>query len=108
MLEFYNSYIRTARKAHKCEYCEKEIMVGEKYGYESGKFEGDFFTRKLCIPCRKMLDAYIDSVVKFKKVLIGVFLIHGLRQKRNLRLNGSVAFAALMVSQGPVGRQDVL
>lgn len=62
MLEFYNSYIRTARKAHKCEYCEKNIMVGEKYSYESGKFEGDFFTRTLCVPCLKMLNAYTDDV----------------------------------------------
>ena len=63
MLELYNSYIRTARKPHKCEYCEKEIIAGEKYSSESGKFEGDFFTRELCIPCRKMLDAYIDCSV---------------------------------------------
>lgn len=62
MLELYNSYIRTARKAHKCEYCEKNIMAGEKYSYESGKFEGDFFTRTLCVSCRKMLNAYIDDV----------------------------------------------
>lgn len=47
MLEFYSSYIRTARKPHKCEYCQKDIMIGEKYSYESGKFEGDFFTRTL-------------------------------------------------------------
>ena len=47
-------------------------------------------------------------VVKFKKVLIGVFILHGLCQKGDLRLNGSVTFAAFMVSQGPVGRQDVL
>ena len=58
MLEFYNSYMRTARKTHQCEYCEKEIMVGEKYSYESGKFDGDFFTRTLCVSCHKMLNAY--------------------------------------------------
>lgn len=59
MLEFYNSYIRTARKSHKCEYCQKEIMVGEKYSYESGKFDGDFFTRYLCVLCYKILNAYM-------------------------------------------------
>lgn len=58
-MEFYNSYIRTARKSHTCEYCQKEIEAGEKYSYESGKFEGDFFTRTLCIPCLKMLNAYV-------------------------------------------------
>nr|DAR21852.1 MAG TPA: hypothetical protein [Caudoviricetes sp.] len=62
MLELYNSYIRTARKPHQCEYCQKEIMVGKKYSYENGKFDGDFFTRTLCVPCRKMLNAYIDDV----------------------------------------------
>lgn len=62
-MELYNSYIRKARKPHKCEYCEKEIMVGEKYSYESGKFEGDFFTRTLCIPCSKMLNSYMDYSV---------------------------------------------
>lgn len=62
MLEFYNSFRRIARKLHKCEYCQKEIMVGEKYSYESGKFDGDFFTRTLCVQCRKMLNAYTDDV----------------------------------------------
>lgn len=63
MLEFYNSFIRKARKPHKCEYCEKEIAAGEKYSYESGKFEGDFFTRTLCIPCNKILASYMRSSV---------------------------------------------
>lgn len=61
MMEFYNSNYRTARKTHKCEFCGKEIAIGERYSYESGKFDGDFFERKLCIPCRKMLDAYADE-----------------------------------------------
>ena len=62
MMEFYNSKYQTARKTHKCEFCGKEIVIGEKYSYESGKFDGDFFERKLCIPCHKMLDAYADEI----------------------------------------------
>ena len=47
MMEFYNSNYRTARKTHKCEFCGKEIAIGERYSYESGKFDGVFFRKKI-------------------------------------------------------------
>ena len=40
MMDFYNQKHVRARKSHKCEFCGKEIISGETYSYESGKFDG--------------------------------------------------------------------
>ena len=40
MMDFYNQKHVRARKSHKCEFCGKEIISGEIYSYESGKFDG--------------------------------------------------------------------
>lgn len=61
MLEFYNGALPIARKEHQCEYCGKTIVPGEQYSVESGKFEGDFFTRKLCMVCKNFLSAYCSE-----------------------------------------------
>ncbi len=47
MMEFYNQSLPKARKDHVCEFCGKKIHKGEKYSYESGKYDGDMFVRKL-------------------------------------------------------------
>lgn len=60
MMDFYNQKHVRARKSHKCEFCGKEIVTGETYSYESGKFDGDFFVRKLCETCFTMLADFID------------------------------------------------
>lgn len=39
-MDFYNQKHAKARKSHKCEFCGKEIIPGETYSYESGKFDG--------------------------------------------------------------------
>lgn len=49
MSDFNEQRIVTARKVHNCEFCKKQIQPGERYSYESGAFEGDFYTRKLCL-----------------------------------------------------------
>ena len=41
MMDFYNQKHVKARKSHKCEFCGKEIIPGEIYSYESGKFDGE-------------------------------------------------------------------
>lgn len=58
MMEFYNQKNVKARKLHYCEFCGKTIGAGEVYSCETGKYDGDFFTRKLCLPCSNMLDAF--------------------------------------------------
>ncbi len=58
MMEFYNRMYLKARKPHKCEFCGRTIERGEKYSRETGKYDGDFFCRKLCIPCERMLSKF--------------------------------------------------
>ena len=61
MMDFYNNTHPKARKVHKCEYCNKEIAKDEKYSSESGKFNGDFFTRKLCFVCSKIFSEFCSE-----------------------------------------------
>ena len=60
-MEFYNEYYRTARKPHTCECCRKTIEPGEKYCYQAGKFDGDFFVRYLCDDCSTVFNWYSAS-----------------------------------------------
>lgn len=58
MLEFYNQSQPKARKDHVCEYCEQKIHKREIYSYETGKYDGDMFVRKLCLTCKNILDGF--------------------------------------------------
>lgn len=40
--DFFNRREVTARKAHQCVHCGKEIAVGARYQYCAGRFDGDF------------------------------------------------------------------
>ena len=58
MMELYERYYRKAVKEHECEFCGKVICIGEKYSCEKGKYDGEFFTRKLCMVCDNILKMY--------------------------------------------------
>jgi hypothetical protein len=49
--ELYEAEMRTARKAHRCEECWREIKPGEKYEYVRGRWEGEFGNAKTCCHC---------------------------------------------------------
>ena len=59
MMEFYNHVYPRARKNHTCEYCREMIGIGQKYSYETGKYDGDLFARKLCMTCSNILNEYL-------------------------------------------------
>ena len=61
MMEFYDCSDRRAKKEHKCDFCNKTIRPGEKYSYEKGKYDGEFFTRKLCNTCALALSMYLHE-----------------------------------------------
>ena len=48
---FYSQFLRTARKAHKCEECSGSILPGEKYEYVAGMWDGYFNDFKTCERC---------------------------------------------------------
>lgn len=62
MMEFYNESIHRARKARTCEGCAKTIQAGELYTNQRGKYEGEFFTRDLCLDCEAILNSYCCEV----------------------------------------------
>lgn len=48
---FYASTERTARKAHKCSECRREIARGERYQHVAAKWDGVLDTIKTCAHC---------------------------------------------------------
>ena len=61
MMDFYNKTKPKARKDHVCEYCGQTIHKGEIYSYETGKYDGDMFVRKLCLVCENILKEYCEQ-----------------------------------------------
>ena len=51
-MSFWNSRTRIARIPHRCEYCGKQIEVGEQYSRETGIYEGEFNDYSLCSRCK--------------------------------------------------------
>lgn len=52
-MEFYKNKWLIVRKEHKCHLCGIPIPKGTFCNYESGKFEGDFFSRYSHEECSK-------------------------------------------------------
>ena len=50
-MEFWRESDNRAKKPHKCELCNGNIKIGEIYHRETGKFDGEFFSRTLHIRC---------------------------------------------------------
>lgn len=61
-MEFYDRRTPVSRKERECEMCGQKIMLGERYSYESGKYNGDFFTRELHLDCLSALEKYWEEV----------------------------------------------
>ena len=76
MMDFYNQKHAKARKSHKCEFCGKEIVTGETYSYESGKFDGDFY-RLTYMTCSKIIDgASTEQLVVIEQAACSAFSAH--------------------------------
>ncbi|ASR80678.1 hypothetical protein FDI41_gp47 [Arthrobacter phage Piccoletto] len=62
-MTFATEKLVTARKAHKCGECFRPIVKGEQYHRGAGKWEGDFWHMKWCVPCQKFrtILLYVDG-----------------------------------------------
>lgn len=61
MLEFYTDRVYKAKKVHKCDLCGHEIVIGEKYHRQSGKYEGDFFDRCIHEHCNNIITEFCSK-----------------------------------------------
>lgn len=61
--EFYSEVVRRARKPYKCCECYEPISVGERYEAAAGKWEGEIFTERTCLPCAEIRRAFACSWV---------------------------------------------
>lgn len=52
-VEFHQTRIVTARKAHRCSECGGEIAIGDRYRVTAYKFEGVFGVDRVCPPCHE-------------------------------------------------------
>jgi len=48
----------TARKTHRCCYCDRTIRIGEKYATQFCTDGGTPWTWKYCVCCEKAIDKY--------------------------------------------------
>lgn len=56
--EFYSEAIRKARKPYKCCECGNPIAVGDQYERVSGKYDGEIFSERTCLPCVEIRKAF--------------------------------------------------
>lgn len=68
ILEFYNDKINTAKKEYNCEFCNKKINIGERYHRQSGKYDGEFFDRKLHTVCDKIISKYCKEEQEYEDI----------------------------------------
>lgn len=61
-MEFYSENKRIAKKDYTCSLCYGKIKAGEKYFRETGKWDGEFFSRAMHIQCHMMVDEYCAEV----------------------------------------------
>jgi hypothetical protein len=61
MLDFFTDLTPKAKKEHKCEMCRGVILPGEKYHRQSGKYDGEFFDRKLHNSCNNIITTYCSE-----------------------------------------------
>ncbi len=61
-MEFYKERKHTAHKEYTCEMCGKPINIGKEYWEETGKFEGDFFARRLHPRCHNFETKYCCDI----------------------------------------------
>ena len=62
---FRKEEYRKARKWHRCDLCGGKIEVGDKYSYESGMYDGCFYTMTLHSVCRKIIEEFADAELEF-------------------------------------------
>jgi hypothetical protein len=68
--EFSRTTHHTARKEHKCAECHRAIEPGERYTYDSWKYDGDFASSKRCAHC--------NVSAQWLRENCGGFLIYGI------------------------------
>jgi hypothetical protein len=52
MSDFYNApETRKARRKHRCSYCGEEIPAGTEYVYQTGVYDGAWYTSKMHPEC---------------------------------------------------------
>lgn len=65
-MEFYNRTTPKARKEYRCEYCNGPIHIGERHSHETGKYDGEIFSRRLHFPCYNMIYACIRDTGEYE------------------------------------------
>lgn len=62
---------RVARKQHQCIECFRTIFEGERYVTTCGKWEGEFYINKACLPCARFRAMVYDIDTDFWEYCYG-------------------------------------
>lgn len=57
--EFFDQRFQVARKPWSCTECERPIPAKQKYEYSVGKNEGFMFSKRTCLVCSEIRDAFV-------------------------------------------------
>jgi len=60
-MDFSETKIVKARKAHKCCECREEIKPGEQYEHAKGVYDGSWSSWKTCITCTRIRRDYCPN-----------------------------------------------
>ena len=61
-MECYDCKHVKTRKPHTCFLCGRTIESGKEALYESGKYDGEFFSRYTCKDCKPLTDRFWEFV----------------------------------------------
>lgn len=76
---FQHRQLLKARKPHQCESCRRWVQPTEKYVAIAGKWDGDFYSVKLCQGCESLWEliwsvegecaSWLDDGVAFHEIM---------------------------------------
>ena len=69
----FTSTKRRARKNHKCCECNRVIGPGEHYYYDSGKWDNEWLTFKMCLPCGEILDEFFCDGFAYQQMTADLY-----------------------------------
>lgn len=62
MSDFQTEKVVTARRERACPECRTPILSGQRYAKETGRWDGDFYSAVMCLPCKAFADRYVESM----------------------------------------------
>ena len=68
-MEFSNTlFVESCKKDHICDFCKSTIIKGTSYYRQNNKYEGNFYTLKMCPICWKVTGRVVNDFPTYDNV----------------------------------------